>query len=54
MENKKRFLNFYDVTVSICGDEEIVSKLIRDFGFFLTQEQSDENIKLNIKYEQPP
>ena len=54
MENEKRFLNFYGITVSVCGDKEIVSKLACDFGFFLTQEQTDEKIKLNIKFAQPP
>lgn len=54
MENKKSFLNFYGVIVSICGDIEIVSKLVRDFDFFSVKEQNCENIKLNINYEKPP
>jgi len=54
MESTKKTLNFYGVTISICGYEEIVTKLFCDFAFFSSTENATEDIKLNINLENPP
>ena len=54
MENKKYSLNFYGVTLSLCGDDEILSKLSCDFAFFLKDACPKSDITVNIIYEKPP